>query len=131
MKLNMNEKLECLGLTKYQAAALAVVVKEPGLRVKAIAEKARVPLTKVYAVLNDLELLQTVRQQRTRPKKYFADATERVLATLVAGHKKRLQEAEQCAAETLTAFELWRLDARREARVMLVENALKPAGANS
>jgi sugar-specific transcriptional regulator TrmB len=64
------EKLRQLGLTEYEAQAYLVLVKGSQMTAEEVARKAKIPIPRVYGVLDSLKKLGLIVILKGRPKKY-------------------------------------------------------------
>ena len=110
-----HEALRALGLTEYGARAYSALVTLRTSGAPEVAEAARVPRTRIYSILKDLERRGWVEAQPTRPKSYRAvrpdTCVNRERARLDALVAKALPELEARYAEPETRFvgSLWGL----------------------
>lgn len=68
-----NEQLlRNIGFNKYEAAAYLTILKDGFTDARALSKKSKIPMGKIYAVLENLENMGFIEVQRSRPKKYRA-----------------------------------------------------------
>ncbi len=100
-----------LGLTAYESAAYLSLVKGGVLKASEVSERAGVPFSKVYEVLNSLEQKGWMDIERGRPARYFAKPPIEAFEAA----KRKLEEKMQKLEQTVTG-ELQPLYEKRELR---------------
>lgn len=68
-----NEQLlRNIGFNKYEAVAYLTILREGFTDASILSKKSKIPMGKIYSVLDDLENMGFVEVQQSRPKKYRA-----------------------------------------------------------
>jgi Predicted transcriptional regulators len=68
-----NEQLlRNIGFNKYEAVAYLTILREGFTDASVLSKKSKIPMGKIYSVLDDLENMGFVEVQHSRPKKYRA-----------------------------------------------------------
>lgn len=111
----MQEALESLGLTTYEAKALGHLLRHGERTGPEMSREAGIPFGRVYDTLNSLQERGLVTVRSGRPKRYRAIDPRAVPARLEAWARRRLQEEENRLRQH--AAELEQELARFEARV--------------
>ncbi|MBS7643915.1 hypothetical protein KEJ26_05015 [Candidatus Bathyarchaeota archaeon] len=121
--MGINERLvnhlRRFGLTVYEGRAYAVLVSKGILKAKEIAENAKIPYSKIYFVLNDLESKGWVEIHRGKPSLYkpvpphdaIESSKERILQRLKDAEVEALSQLERLYAgqEGVRKVELWNI----------------------
>lgn len=94
-------QLRKFGLTQYQSEALAAVLANRRISAIGVSRQTRVPITKIYGVLEELEARGYVTQELGRPKRYTSPRPETVMRLLVNSHEKRLEAIKECSKQTI------------------------------
>jgi sugar-specific transcriptional regulator TrmB len=119
--MSINERLvnhlRQFGLTVYEGRAYSILVSRGVLKAKEIAEDARIPYSKIYFVLNDLESKGWVEIQRGKPSLYkpvpprdaIESSKERILQRLKDAEVEALNLLERLytGQEEVRKVELW------------------------
>jgi sugar-specific transcriptional regulator TrmB len=95
----INEFLEKLGLTEYEAKTLSSLFKLKEAEAPEISRSAQVPKTRVYDVLDRLTSKKLVIEIHGRPKRYMAIEPSEVFKILIAEKKKEIAELEKKSEE--------------------------------
>ena len=83
------DELEKYGLSRYESRVYMKLLSSGIRTVKEIADESKIPLGRIYDVLNSLEIKGLVDKQETRPMKYIAKEPKIALK-----HLLKLKEAE-------------------------------------
>lgn len=94
----MRRELEDLGLTAYEARALAHLVRRGDRSGPDLSREADIPFGRVYDTLNALVERGLVNMTPGRPKRYGAVPVDTLPRLLLAAEQRRLQEQEKTAA---------------------------------
>jgi sugar-specific transcriptional regulator TrmB len=115
MEMGMVEHLEALGLTAYEARALAHLVRHGERTGPLLSREAGIPFGRVYDTLNGLAERGLVTSKGGRPRMFAAAAASSIPGRLLASNKRRLQEEERLLSQQAAALEteLSRLAPRR------------------
>ncbi len=70
--MESEQLLRNLGLNKYEATAYLTILKEGFIAAAELSKISKIPMGKVYAVLENLENMGFIEVQHSRPKKYRA-----------------------------------------------------------
>jgi len=95
----LNNFLEKLGLTEYEAKTLSSLFRLREAEAPEISRNAQVPKTRVYDVLARLTKKNLIIEIHGRPKRYMSIEAEKVFALLIEEKRKELQELEKRASE--------------------------------
>ena len=87
------EKLRQLGLTEYETQAYLVLVEGTQMNAEEIANKAKIPIPRVYGVLDSLRNLGLIVIIEGRPKKFEIISPDEGLQNLLKIRKKSAEEA--------------------------------------
>lgn len=101
----MQGPMEDLGLTAYEARALAHLLRHGERTGPELSREADLPFGRVYDTLNALADRGLVRITTGRPKRYAAVPADTVPRLLLAAERRRIQEQERQAAEKAHALE--------------------------
>jgi len=86
-----------LGLSVYEAKALASLFSRHDSTAQDIAQNAEIPYTKIYAILNSLEKMGLVKTTLERPKKYRPLDPDLVVSTILGKQEQNLKELKKDA----------------------------------
>lgn len=89
----MIEKLRKLGLTGYEAQAFVALLKLGDAEANEIANRAKIPIGRIYNVLSNLEDLRLIRAQDTRPRRYECVEPSTALERLLRNKQEELKHA--------------------------------------
>lgn len=92
MDLESVEELKGFGLSTYEAAAYALLLRASPADAAAVAQKANIPFGRVYDVLNGLAERGLLTMHEGRPKQYRAVQPRVALSLLLAQRKRELDE---------------------------------------
>lgn len=95
MSVEINELLETLGLTEYEAKTLSALFKLRESEAPDVSRAAQVPKTRVYDVLDKLTKRGLVIEIYGRPKKYRVLGPEEVFDALLNERKKEMTKLEK------------------------------------
>ncbi len=95
----LNDFLERLGLTEYEAKTLNTLFTLKEAEAPDISRKAQVPKTRVYDVLDRLTQKNLIIEIRGRPKKYMAIEPSEIFEKLISAKKDEIKELESKAIE--------------------------------
>ncbi|MEM4256884.1 MAG: helix-turn-helix domain-containing protein [Candidatus Diapherotrites archaeon] len=95
----LNEFLEKLGLTEYEAKTLNALFSLKEAEAPEISRNAQVPKTRVYDVLDRLTQKKLIIEIHGRPKKYMAIEPSEVFDKLISYKKNEIRELETKALE--------------------------------
>lgn len=95
----LNEFLEKLGLTEYEAKTLNALFSLKEAEAPEISRNSQVPKTRVYDVLDRLAQKKLIIEIHGRPKKYMAIEPSEVFDKLISHKKSEIQELESKASE--------------------------------
>jgi len=98
------DRLRAFGLSDYQAQAYLALLASGEADARAIASQAKVPLGKVYAVLEQLEQKGFARKTAERPRRFLAVPMPEVVDQARHEHLRR---AEELAAERAAIAQLF------------------------
>lgn len=101
----MEDHFESLGLTAYEAKALAHLVQHGSRTGPGISQEAKIPFGRVYDTLNSLATRGLVTIAGGRPKVYTAVPAESIPRRLLAAERTRLQELDESAAHKAADLE--------------------------
>jgi sugar-specific transcriptional regulator TrmB len=87
------EKLRQLGLTEYETQAYLVLVEGSQMSAEEIARNAKIPIPRVYGVLDSLRNLGLILILEGRPKKFEIISPDEGLQNLLKLRKKSAEEA--------------------------------------
>ena len=73
--------LRDIGLTEYESLAYLALLKSGEMTAEMVSDASGIPYTKVYSVLDDLEIRGWVEVEGCRPRKYFPRSPEDALQT--------------------------------------------------
>lgn len=88
-------QFEMLGLTQYEARALAAIFANHDCTADDISKDADVPYTKIYAVLTSLEKQGILKSTLERPKRYRALEPQTVISILIKKRENEIKEMRQ------------------------------------
>jgi sugar-specific transcriptional regulator TrmB len=88
-------KIQEYGLTEYEARAYLALLDFEVATASKVARLARVPRTKIYQALEDLEEKQLVQVIPERPKRFVAQPFENHIEQLEREHERKIQQLEQ------------------------------------
>ncbi len=91
----MIEKLRKLGLTGYEAQAFVTLLKLGDAEANEIANRAKVPIGRIYSVLSTLEDLRLIHAQDTRPRRYECVEPSTALDRLSKNKQEELKRASE------------------------------------
>ncbi len=89
----MIEKLRKLGLTGYEAQAFVTLLKLGDAEANEIANRAKIPIGRIYSVLSNLEDMRLVHAQDTRPRRYECAEPSTALERLSKNKQEELKHA--------------------------------------
>ncbi len=95
----MIEKLRKLGLTGYEAQAFIALLKLGDAEANEIANKAQIPMGRIYSVLSNLEEYRLIRIMDTRPRRYACVEPTAALDRML---KNKNEELKRTSAEIET-----------------------------
>lgn len=87
------EKLRQLGLTEYEAQAYLVLIKGSQMNAEEVAQKAKIPIPRVYGVLESLSKLGLIVILKGRPKKFEIISPEEGFQNLLKIRRKAADES--------------------------------------
>ena len=89
----MIEKLRKLGLTGYEAQAFVALLKLGDAEANEIANRAKIPIGRIYSVLSNLEDLRLIYAQDTRPRRYECAEPSTALERLSKNKQEEFKRA--------------------------------------
>lgn len=89
----MIEKLRKLGLTGYEAQAFVTLLKLGDAEANEVANRAKIPIGRIYSVLSNLEDMRLIHAQDTRPRRYECVEPSTALERLSKNKKEELKRA--------------------------------------
>ncbi|MBI4168278.1 MAG: TrmB family transcriptional regulator [Candidatus Aenigmarchaeota archaeon] len=102
----MNEQIVLafrnLGLTEYQARAMAALYNNGSMIGTRLAQFAEVPVTKIYSILDQLEKLGFVYYSPQRPKKYHAAAPDEVIEFIMEKRREEMKQLREYSKQIQT-----------------------------
>jgi sugar-specific transcriptional regulator TrmB len=87
------EKLRKLGLTGYEAQAFITLLKLGDAEANEIANRAKIPIGRIYSVLSNLEDMRLIYAQDTRPRRYECAEPSTALERLSKNKQEELKHA--------------------------------------
>ncbi|MEE8186279.1 MAG: helix-turn-helix domain-containing protein [Nitrososphaerales archaeon] len=98
--------LEALGLTGYEIKAYTTLISTGPMTAVETSRQSGVPYSKVYDVLNNLEVKGWVEAEHSRPSKFFPKSPNTAIDTLkMRLERSRIQNENQVLSELLPIFE--------------------------
>ena len=91
------QSFQSLGLSAYEAKALASLFAKHDSTAQDIAQSAEIPYTKIYAILNSLEKQGLVKCTLDRPKKYRPLDADSVVSSIIERQEDNLEELKKDA----------------------------------
>ncbi|PSG97162.1 hypothetical protein BRD56_06810 [Thermoplasmatales archaeon SW_10_69_26] len=98
-------KIQDYGLTEYEARAYLALLDFEVATASKVARLARVPRTKIYQALEDLEEKQLVRVIPERPKRFVAQPFDNHIEQLEREHERKIEQLEEERRELADEFE--------------------------
>ncbi len=101
----MLEDLEALGLTAYEAKALAHLARHGDRTGPDLSRETGIPFGRIYDILHTLAERDLVTQKGGRPRVFSPVSGDAVAPRLLAAQKRRLQESERVLERHAAALE--------------------------
>ncbi len=85
------EELSKLGLQEYQARCLACLIENGDMTAQEVSEKSKVPYSKVYSILKELENMNLLISTKERPKRYISKTKEEIIDFFIERKRKEFE----------------------------------------
>jgi len=98
--MDLSSQLRNIGLSSYEARAYFSLLENPEQTAEEVSRNSKVPMAKMYSVLNSLMKLGMIKSTTTRPKIYAALPPEESIPGLIEKKKREIEELEKSAQKT-------------------------------